>query len=156
MPFGLTNAPAIFQQFVNDICFVTWQTSSHIRYVRQLLQIFGDNKLYVNQEKCMFSVQEILFLVHYLSATGSHMDPMEVQTVMDWDRPKDKGLQRFLEFDNYYRKFIKNLSVVAKPLKDMTRKGTDYSKWSSLASEAFDTLKKCFASVVILIQPDVT
>ncbi|XP_077137576.1 uncharacterized protein LOC143803682 [Ranitomeya variabilis] len=104
----------------------------------------------------MFSVEEIPFLGYVLSSTGFLMDLAKVQAILDWDRPEDlKVLQRFLDFNNYYRKVIKNFSVVAKPLMDVIRKGTDFSKWSSPAREAFDTLKECFLSVLILIQPDI-
>ncbi|XP_073523883.1 uncharacterized protein [Phyllobates terribilis] len=106
-----------------------------------------DNKLFVKLEKCMFSVQEIPFL----SSTSFHIDSAKVRAVLDSDHPEDlKALQRFLGFANCYQKFIKGFSVVAKPLTDMTKKGTDFSNWSSPSQEAFDTLKKCFAPAAIL------
>ncbi|CAJ0961395.1 unnamed protein product [Ranitomeya imitator] len=161
MPFGLSNAPAVFQHFVNDIfshligrfvvvylddiLIYSPDLESHQDHVRQVLQVLRDNKLFVKLEKCMFVVKEIPFLGYFLSSTGFHMDPSKVRADLEWDRPEDlKALQRFLGFANFYRKFIKDFSVVAKPLTDMTKRGTDFSVWSSAASKAFETLKKCF------------
>ena len=85
------------------------------------------------------------------------MDPRKVQAILDWDLPENlKALQRFLGFANFYRKFIKNYSLIVKPLTDMTRKGTDFSKWSDAAKIAFSSLKERFTSTPVLIQPDIS
>ncbi|CAJ0918549.1 unnamed protein product [Ranitomeya imitator] len=54
------------------------------------------------------------------------MDPVKVQAIHDWIQPTSvKGLQKFLEFANFYRRFSANFSSVDKPLTDLTKKGTD-------------------------------
>ena len=173
MPFGLTNAPAVFQHFVNDIFshligrFVVIylddilvyspDLDTHKIHVRQVLQILRANKLFAKLEKCVFAVKELPFLGYVLSDSGFRMDPEKVRAIMDWDLPENlKALQRFLGFANFYRKFIKNYSLVVKPLTDMTRKGSDFSKWSHAAKTAFTSLKERFTSAPILVQPDVS
>ena len=38
------------------------------------------------------------------------MDPVKIEVIVNWEAFKTmKGVQRFLEFVNFYRKFIKKL-----------------------------------------------
>ncbi|WP_410482765.1 ribonuclease H family protein, partial [Salmonella sp. S090_02723] len=83
------------------------------------------------------------------------MDPAKVQAVAEWVQPASlKALQCFLGFANYYRRFIANFSVIAKPLTDLTRKGADLLHWPPEAVQAFEVLKKCFISAPVLVQPN--
>ncbi|CAJ0931834.1 unnamed protein product [Ranitomeya imitator] len=85
------------------------------------------------------------------------MDPVKVQAIHDWIQPTSvKGLQNFLGFANFYRRFIANFSSVVKPLTDLTKKGADVTNWSSEAVEAFQELKRRFTSAPVLRQPDVS
>ncbi|CAJ0960840.1 unnamed protein product [Ranitomeya imitator] len=85
------------------------------------------------------------------------MDPVKVQAIHDWIQPISvKGLQKFLGFANFYRRFIANFSSVVKPLTDLTKKGADVTNWSSEAVEAFQELKRRFTSAPMLRKPDVS
>ncbi|CAJ0916593.1 unnamed protein product [Ranitomeya imitator] len=85
------------------------------------------------------------------------MDPVKVQAIHDWIQPTSvKGLQKFLGFANFYRRFIAKFSSVVKPLTYLTKKGADVTNWSSEAVEAFQELKRRFTSAPVLRQPDVS
>ncbi|CAJ0931153.1 unnamed protein product [Ranitomeya imitator] len=85
------------------------------------------------------------------------MDPVKVQAIHDWIQPTSvNGLQKFLGFANFYRRFNANFSSVVKPLTDLTKKGADVTNWSSAAVEAFQELKRRFTSAPVLRQPDVS
>ncbi|CAN2389180.1 K02A2.6-like, partial [Pristimantis euphronides] len=163
MPFGLCNAPSVFQEFVNDLFrsvlgrFVIiylddilvfspdWET--HREHLRAVFQILLDNSLYAKREKCEFGVTFIAFLGHILTSDAITMDPAKVKAVLDWVQPSSlKALQRFLGFTNYYRKFNKNVSIIAKPLTDLTIKGSNVTDWSREAVIAFQNLKQAFTS----------
>jgi hypothetical protein len=52
------------------------------------------------------------------------MDPVKVAGVAAWPEPKNKkDMQQFLGFTNFYRRFIRAFSDVARPLFDLTEKG---------------------------------
>ncbi|CAI9621557.1 unnamed protein product, partial [Staurois parvus] len=54
-------------------------------------------------------------LGYIISAVGFSMDPQKVSAVLQWPRPSGlRSIQRFLGFANYYRKFIRNFSTLAK------------------------------------------
>ncbi|CAB0031388.1 unnamed protein product [Trichogramma brassicae] len=62
-------------------------------------------------------------------------------------------IRQFLRMAGYYRRFIQDFSKIAKPLHDLTKKGTNFN-WSSECENSFQTLKKCLTSAPILIFPD--
>jgi hypothetical protein len=57
-----------------------------------------------------------------------------------------------LGFANFYRIFIKDYSKIATPLTRLT--GKDKFVWDKKVEEAFETLKKAFTSIPILIHAD--
>ena len=170
MPFGLTNAPAVFQNLVNDILrdminkFVvvylddilvySRSVSEHIKHVRLVLQRLLENRLYVKAEKCEFHSSSVEFLGHVIESGSVKADPKKVTAVVDWDPPTDRTqLRRFLGFSNFYRKFIKDFSHVAAPLKALTSPAVPFV-WSPEANTAFERLKTLFTSAPVLTMPD--
>ena len=54
---------------------------------------------------------------------------------------------------NFYRKFIKNCSKIARPLTELT-KTTRKWEWNPDCTIAFNTLKAALASPPVLVTPD--
>ncbi|KAI0991662.1 hypothetical protein K3495_g16525 [Podosphaera aphanis] len=78
------------------------------------------------------------------------MDPAKVETINSWEPPGTvKDLQKFLGFANYYRRFIRGFSIIARPLINLLKKNTVY-RWGSDEQSAFDSLKKSFTSAPTL------
>uniref|UniRef100_A0A3B1KK37 Gypsy retrotransposon integrase-like protein 1 n=1 Tax=Astyanax mexicanus TaxID=7994 RepID=A0A3B1KK37_ASTMX len=83
------------------------------------------------------------------------MDEKKVDAVTGWKKPVSrKDLQRFLGFANFYRRFIRNFSLVAAPLTTMLRGGHKKLVWNLAAEQAFDKLKTLFTSAPMLKHPD--
>ena len=133
LPFGLTNAPATFMNLMNeifkehldvfvivyldDILIYSRTRNEHLNHIRIVLNILRKEKLFGKISKCVFGVQEVEYLGHIISSDGLPVDPQKVHAVIEWPRPKSKQqVQSFLGFINYYRKFIKDCSLLAKPL----------------------------------------
>jgi hypothetical protein len=54
-------------------------------------------------------------------------DPSEVSTIMGWPRPSNvKEVRSFLGLAGYYRKFMKNFSIIAKPITKLTQKDVKF------------------------------
>jgi len=84
------------------------------------------------------------------------MTSTKVEEMRVWSTPeKVVDMQSFMGFANFYRRFIKGFSKIAKPLTDLTKKGI---KWACtpLCQDAFDTLKKMFTTGPILTHFDDT
>ena len=172
MPFGLTNAPAIFQALLNDvlrdmlghfvfvylddILIYSESLTEHTQHVRMVLQRLLDNKLFVKAEKCEFHKDTISFLGFIVAKGELRMDPAKVSAVADWPVPTSrKDLQRFLGFANFYRRFIKDYSMIAQPLTALTSSSVPFS-WPERAVEAFNFLKSKFSSAPFLRHADPT
>lgn len=78
-------------------------------------------------------------------------DPAKVRAVEEWPVPASrKELQRFLDFANFYQRFIRDYNKVASPLTKLTSVNVTFM----CALCAFRKLKKLFTSAPVLIQPD--
>jgi len=83
------------------------------------------------------------------------MDQDKIQVIQNWPTPRNlHDVQSFLGFCNYYRRFIRRFSEVARPLTAILRKAgkTENAQfqWTSAAQQAFQMLKYCFTSASIL------
>ena len=170
-PFGLTNAPAYFQDFINhtlhdildnycsayldDIIIYSKNKRDHDQHVREVLSRLQAAGLQIDIDKCEFSVSETKYLGLIISDGGIRMDPEKVKAIIDWASPnsclrnKLKELQRFLGFANFYRRFIKGYSTIARPLTALTSKNAIWD-WDSNCEQAFQRLKDAFKSEPIL------
>jgi hypothetical protein len=123
MPFGLMNAPATWQAYINnvlreylddfvcvymdDILIYSRTMEEHVEHVRKVLQALKKADLKIEPTKTEFNVQETTFVGYVVSTAGLKADPEKIQAIQDWPLPKNvKGVQSFLGFTNYYRKFV--------------------------------------------------
>jgi hypothetical protein len=166
MPFGLTNAPASFQRWVNeilseyldvfcvayldDILIFSGTMEEHHKHVKLILQKMEEAGLILKASKCEFHTDRTEYLGYVISPSGIQMDHQKVRTVAEWKEPTNiKGVQSFLAFANFYRRFIKDYSKITLPLTRLTRKDTPW-KWDDKAQEAFETLKAAITTEPIL------
>lgn len=166
MPFGLMNAPGTFQAFVNDIlrdflddfCVVYLDDiliysdtqEEHDAHVSKILAKLQEAGISLNLEKCEFDKSSVGFLGFIVGVDGISMDPAKVAAVLDWHTPKSAhDIQVFLGLSNFYRRFVKNYSKIAKPLTSLLRKNTKFI-WSRAAQKAFDDLKSALSSGPVL------
>ncbi|KAL2695017.1 hypothetical protein AAEP93_007409 [Penicillium crustosum] len=165
-PFGLTNGPATFQRFMNDllrecldeyaVAFVddiliySENVEDHQRQVREVLCRLQKAGLQVALSKSEFSVKRTKFLGFIVSTDGIAVDPEKIRVVQSWTVPTTvKGVQSFLGFCNFYRRFIQGYSAISKSLHRLTRQDVPF-EWSENCEKAFQTLKKKLVSAPIL------
>ena len=170
MSFGLTGAPNSFQGamnstlkpvlrrcalvFFDDILVYSPTLVAHIDHLRQVLQLLSNDQWRLKRSKCRFAQTSISYLGHVISSAGVATDPSKISDVQNWPVPQDiKQLRSFLGLAGYYRKFVQNFAVIARPLTDLLKKGTLFV-WSSSHSSAFDALKAALVSAPVLALPD--
>jgi hypothetical protein len=84
------------------------------------------------------------------------VDPSKVSDVLDWKLLMYVShVQCFFGLTGYYRRFIPNLSNIAKLITEPLKKGNKYV-WSDACDEAFKTSKKLLTTSPVLAQPDIT
>ncbi|KAK1784820.1 hypothetical protein P4O66_003490 [Electrophorus voltai] len=118
------------------------------RYILEALE--QGNHLYCKEEKREFHHREVDFLGYVIQEGSVRMD-----AVKDWPRPRTrKALQHFLGFTNFYRRFIKNFSSIAKPLTDQLWGLARQVRWTPSVERSFEGLKVAFITAPVLQQPD--
>ena len=170
MPFGLTNAPATFMHlmqqtfrkflddfvivFIDDILVYGKTKEEHYNHLRIVLQVLRDKQLYAKLSKCEFFQGEIGFLGHVINQYGIKMESSKVNAVTSWPPPKNiHELRSFLGLAGYYRRFVKDFSLIASPLTSLLHKDTKY-EWTAQRDNAFNELKKAVSTAPIFIIPD--
>jgi hypothetical protein len=82
------------------------------------------------------------------------MDPIKLKAIQDWPLPQMvKDIQKFLRFCNFYRRFVKDYSHIARPLFNLTKKETPWN-WTTECNTAFETLRQTMITSLVLMLPD--
>ncbi|GKC54116.1 putative reverse transcriptase domain-containing protein [Tanacetum coccineum] len=170
MPFGLTNAPTVFMDlmnrvcksyldnfvivFIDDILIYSKTKEDHVVHLKLVLELLKQERLYAKFSKCNFWLQEVHFLGHVVNHNGIHVDPSKIEAVKNWKAPTTPSeIRLFLGLAGYYRRFIANFSMIAKPFTSLTQKNKKY-EWGVKQEEAFQTLKDNLCNAPILLLPD--
>ncbi|GJU50922.1 putative mitochondrial protein [Tanacetum coccineum] len=169
MPFGLTNAPSTFQSLMNivfkaflrkfvlvffdDILIYSKNLEEHCDHLAQVFQVMKDNTLYAKSSVCYFSVPQVEYLGHIISAQGVSTDPSKIEAMQKWlIHSTLKHLRGFLGLTGYYRRFIKDYASINQPLVALTKK--DAFKWNPSAELAYHKLKKAMVKAPVLALPN--
>ena len=173
MFFGLCNSPATFQALMNhifgDLIAEGWlivymddilihpnNQELHTKRMRKVLECLQKHKLFLKLEKCFFNKAEVEYLGMIVKEGHVGMDLVKLATIQEWKPPSSmKGVQSFIGFCNFYRKFIPDFSTIAQPLHDLIKKGAKWD-WTTECDVAFKTLKATFTQGPILALPDTT
>jgi len=111
--------------FIDDVMVATEIEERHDEIVEKVLRRLEENDLFVKPEKCVWKVREVGFLEVIIGEDGVRMEKEKVQGVIEWPVPRSiKDMQKFLGLSSYYRRFVKDFTKIAKPLHEITRKGT--------------------------------
>lgn len=129
MPFGLSNAPSTFMRMMNhvlkpflnkfvvvyfdDILVHIKSVEEHEGHLRQVLEVLESNELYINQKKCNFMVEKVLFLGYVMSKEGVQVYEQKVKAIIDWPIPATISVVRsFHGLATFYKWFIRNFSSI--------------------------------------------
>src|SRR5260221_11463110 len=171
MTFGLCNAPATFQTFM-DTKFADLITTGHvviylddilifattinelICLTHLVLQCLQELDLYLRPAKCSFKQTSVEYLGLIISEGKLRMDPVKLKAIHYWPQPKTvKDVQKFLGFCNFYRRFVKDYSTVARPLFNLTKQNTTWL-WSSECNNVFTHLQHTLTTSPVLVLLD--
>ncbi len=171
LSFELTNDSISFQQYMNDVLWdflndfcqaylddiliYSKTQKKHRQHVKMILNRLWDADLQIDIWKCEFNVEETIFLEIIVFKQDLCMNFIKVKAIVNWATSINlKKIQDFVNFVNFYRRFIKNFSKLVKSFTQQTWKDTSFV-WNEVCVEVFDNLKKQISSISVLRHFDV-
>ena len=116
--------------YLDDILIFSKILEEHIPIVRKVLQRLKSHGLYAKESKCQFHCQLVEFSGMVVSTKGLEMCQDKIQTIQEWPVPSIvKEVQSFLEFANFYSRFISDYSRITTPLITLTGKNKQF-EWT--------------------------
>src|SRR6185312_8736568 len=132
--------------FIDNILIFSKNEEEHAKHLRIVLQHLREHKLYAKFTKCEFWLKKVQFLGHVISEDGISVDPSNIQDVLDWKTPESvPEIRSFLGLAGYYRRFVLNISKIARPMTELLRNGVRFY-WDNKCEQAFQTLRKLLTS----------
>jgi hypothetical protein len=140
--------------FIDDILIYSRSKEDHEKHLREALETLRKEKLYAQFSKCVFWLQEVLFLGHVINAKGIMVDPAKIEIVRKWEAPKTPTeIESFLGIFGFYRRFIQDFSKIVSPMTKLTRKESKF-EWGPEQENAFLELKNKLTQAPVLVLPD--
>lgn len=82
-----------------------------------------ENKLELRLDRCEFFQTNVTYLGYKINGQGITADDKGVQATKDFPLPTNvHSVQSFLGLCSYVRRFVKDFSILAKPLYDLIKK----------------------------------
>ncbi len=139
MLFELINESTFYQHYINDVLFEYLHQfcqiylddiiiyskilKKHKQHVWLILNRLREADLQIDIDKCKFHVQKIIFLELLMSIEKLKMNSRKMQAVVDWSTFNNlTQIQFFIDFCNFYRRFIKNFSKIVRSVIQLIQK----------------------------------
>lgn len=166
LSFGLCNGPSTFQAladevfqgmkwkdvviYLDDILVFSKTKDEHLQKLRRVFERLRQAGLTLKPSKCTYARTEVNVLGHTVSEAGISPDEEKLIAIKAFPVPRNvKSVQSFIGLCNYYRKFINNFSLIARPLHEATKKDTGFI-WGPPQQQAFENLKQKLLTAPVL------
>ena len=169
LPFGYKNSPAHFQaaledilkiegcsefsmNYIDDIIIWSENEEQHVDRLSKVLHALHKHNIKLKLSKCQFVKRK----VEYLGFSVSHncVEPLvsNTEAIKNFPRPTNvASVQQFVGKCNFYRKFIRNISMKLAPLyKLLNQKVKGVFNWNGECEAAFDQMKRELSSKPVL------
>lgn len=166
-PFGLCLCPPLFMRFINTIfagliadgtvvpymddLVIPAQTEEEaLQKLERVLKVAEEYGLNIKWKKCTLLQRKIIFLGYEIEDGRIRSAPAKTITVKNYSEPKNvKQIERFLGLTSYFRKFIPDYAIIAKPLNDLKKDGVKFV-FGTEQLLAFEKLKEIITERPVL------
>ena len=136
--------------YLDNILIYNNNIKKHREHVRKIFQKLRKADIQTNIDKCEFHKVETKFLNVLIEKNEIRMNSIKIVAIIAWKTSTNLiQIQSFLEFVNFYRRFIKSFSKMIKTLTRMTKKNFEF-EWTSACESVFQKLKKRVTEISIL------
>nr|GEV19178.1 reverse transcriptase domain-containing protein [Tanacetum cinerariifolium] len=89
-----------FDVIIDDILIYSKTQEDHVEYLRLVLELLKNEKLYAKFSECEFWLREVQFLGHVINGNGIHVDPSKIEAVKNWKAPRTPyEIELFSDYD---------------------------------------------------------
>ena len=152
----------VLWNFLNDFCTAYFDDiliynknhKKHSVYVRKVLKRFRVASFQTDINKCEFFVIEIKYLKLIISINDIKMNSTKIKVIVKWSTFINlKHVRSFIEFCNFYRRFIKSFFKIVKSLNAFVKKNILFA-WNSICDIVFRKFKNRVLKISILCHFD--
>jgi hypothetical protein len=139
--------------YIDDIVVYSDTVEEHEQHLKEVFEHLVAHGLKLHPGKCKFFQQQIKYLGHTIYPGGLGVQQTKVEAIRRIPQPIDVSRVRaFMGLANYYRRYVKGFSALARPLTMLT-KGDQPWVWGEAQEKAFQELKDKLSTSPILRRP---
>ncbi len=139
-----------YTAYLNDILIYFDNELEHKIHVKLLLWKLQEADLQMNIIKCKFHIIQVSYLKLIIIIKEIKMNSFKINIIVNWFILINiKDIQSFLDFANFYKRFIYDYSRIVISLTHLIRKDVLFV-WFQKCQIAFNILKKVFTFKIIV------
>ena len=139
--------------YLDDIIVFGRTFEEQLERLETVFERLGSTNLKLKHSKCLLCQRSVEFLGHIVSAEGVAMQEKKIEAIRDWPPCRTlTEVRAFMGLTGYYRRFVKNFSLIVAPLYSLMKKDVEF-EWTEKCQEAFEELKDRLMNGLILALP---
>ncbi len=134
------------RNIADDIIVYGKTREDHDANLEKCLQRLSDKGLRLNQSKCTFLNKTLDFFGQVFSEGGTKPDPKRVRDLREAPTPTSiHDVRSLLGMANYSSRYIANFATITAPLRELTKKNTQF-EWQDIHQKAFEKLTSALSA----------
>jgi len=136
--------------YIDDVLIPSDSVDENLETLKRVLLLLKKYGFELNYQKCQFLRKRIEFLGYIITETGITLSPRHTEAVNRFQQPTNVvEVQRFLGLASYFRRFIRDFTLKARPLYSLLKKGIAFD-FNEDCKKSFVKLKKELTSAPVL------
>jgi hypothetical protein len=136
--------------YLDDIILPASDIDELIARLVLLLEALRRAKLTLNIQKCQFGVSQVYYLGLQITSEGLKPGPEKLKVIKQFLAPRNPTeVRRFLGLTGFFRRFIKDYAVIARPQSHTLQKDKRFV-FCDECVRAFNTLKEALMQAPVL------
>jgi hypothetical protein len=136
--------------YLDDIFIYSKTLEDHEKHLELVFDKLRSSQMYLSAKKVDLYSTRMDCLGHIIDDEGIHPDVDKLQTIRDWQTPRNfHDVQRFLGLVQYLAQFMPDISTYTSPLSGMTHNNRPFI-WTAVQAKCFEMIKHLVCKTPIL------